>query len=71
MSPACGHTTFQEDLLARRVKYFQSMLSRASPEVSTMARVAASDVRTTKAASNDMIATIGLDPLTVTPKMVR
>ena len=36
-----------------------------------MARVAASDVRTTEAASNDMIATIGLDPLTVTPKMVR
>ena len=68
---ACGNTGFKEDLLARWVKYFQSMLKSKSLEVTTIARVAASDRRTTTGANNAMILDLGLDPFTVTPRMVR
>ena len=68
---ACGHTSFKEDLLARWVKYYQSMLTSPSPEVTTIARIAANDQRTTTASNNRLITDLGLDPATATPRMVR
>ena len=64
---ACDNSSFQEDLLARWVKYFQSMLSSALPEV-TIARIAAADVRTTTAVNNDMLSILGLDPSQISPR---
>ena len=68
---ACGHSSFKEDLLARWVKYFQSMLASASVEVTTIARIAAADQRTTTASNNRLISDLGLDAATTTPKMVK
>ena len=68
---ATPHTSLCEDLLARWVKYYQSLLSSASPEVVTIARIAASDLRTTTGANNDLICQLGLDPATATPGEVR
>ena len=44
------------------MKYFQSMLRSKSPEVTTIARVAASNLKTTSGANNDMIMDVGLGP---------
>ena len=68
---ACENRSFQEDLLARRAKYFPSMLSSASPEVTTYSRIAATYVRTTTAANSTMLTNLGLDPFTVKQKEVR
>ena len=68
---ATPHTSLREDLLARWAKYYQSLLSSASPKVVTIARIAASDLRTTTGANNDLICQLGLDPATATPGEVR
>ena len=68
---ACGKSSFKEDLLAQWVKYFQSMLSSTSPEVTTIARVAALDLRTTTGSNSSMIRVLGLDPFTAKPRVVR
>ena len=65
------HTSLREDLLARWVKYFQSCLRSASPEVCVIARIAAGDLRTTTGANNKLISDLGLDPSSATPAMVR
>ena len=67
-----GHTSLREDLLARWVKFFQSLLASSSPEVSTIARIAARDRRTTTGSNNQLIVDLtGLDPRTATPRQVR
>ena len=68
---ASPHTSLREDLLARWVKFFQSLLSSSSPEVATIARVAAGDLRTTTGGNNYMITKLGLDANTATPAEVR
>ena len=68
---ASPHTSLREDLLARWVKFFQSLLSSSSPEVATIARVAAGDLRTTTGAKNYMITKLGLSASTATPAEVR
>ena len=65
------HTSLKEDLLARWVKYYQSLLNSDSPEVSTIARVAAADLRTTTGANNRLIVDLGLSPSTATSAEVR
>jgi hypothetical protein len=65
------HTSLREDLLARWAKYFQSCLRSASLEVSTIARIAAGDLRTTTGANNQIICDLGLDPSSATPAEVR
>ena len=65
------HTSLREDLLARWVKYFQSCLRSASLEVSTIARIAAGDLRTTTGANNQIIRDLGLDPSSTSPAEVR
>ena len=59
---ACGQSSFEEDLLVRWVKYYQSMISSASPEVATQARITASDVRTTTSSNKKKISDLDLDP---------
>ena len=58
-------------MLARWVKFFQSLLSSSSPEVATIARVAAGDLRTTTGGNNYMITKLGLNANTATPAEVR
>ena len=65
------HTSLKEDLLARWVKYYQSLLNSESLEVSTIARVAAADLRTTTGANNRLIVNQGLSPSTATSAEVR
>ena len=65
------HSSLREDLLARWVKYYQSLLSSDSPEVATIARIAAADLRTTTGANNRLIVDLGLSPSTATPAEVR
>ena len=65
------HSSLKEDLLARWVKYYQSLLNSDSPEVSTIARIAAGDARTTTGANNKLIVELGLNPRTATPAEVR
>ena len=57
--------------MARWVKYFQSLLNSDSPEVSTIARVAAADLRTTTGTNNRLIRDLGLSPSTATSAEVR
>ena len=47
------------------------MLTSPSPEVTTIARIAANDQRTTTGSNNWLIMNLGLDPATATPQMVR
>ena len=65
------HTSLKEDLLARWVKFYQSLLASGSLEVATIARIAAGDVRSTTGANNRMIVELGLDPRTASPAEVR
>ena len=57
--------------MARWVKYYQSLLNSESPEVSTIARVAAADLRTTTGANNRLIVELGRSPSTATSAEVR
>ena len=57
--------------MARWVEYFQSLLNSDSPEVSTIARIAAADLRTTTVANNWLILDLGLRPSTATSAEVR
>ena len=61
------HTSLREDLLARWVKYFQSCLTSASLEVSTIARIDAADLRTTTGANNQILCDLGVNPSSATP----
>ena len=65
------HTSLREDLLARWVKFYQSLRNSASPEVATIARVAAGDLRTTTGGNNYLIAKLGLSANTATAAEVR
>jgi hypothetical protein len=67
---ASPHTSLREDLLARWVKFFQSLLSSSSPEVAIIARLAAGDLRTTTGANNYMITKLGLSASTASPAEV-
>ena len=49
---ASPHTSLWEELLARWVKFFQSLLSSSSPVVATIARVATRELRTTSGGNN-------------------
>ena len=62
--------SLREDLMARWVKFFQSLLSSASPEVATNAKVADGDLRTTTGANNYIITKLGLSASTATPAEV-
>ena len=67
-----GHSSLREDLLSRWPKFFRSLLTGPSPEVAILARVAASDARSTTAANNRLINTsTGLDARTATGHSVR
>ena len=68
---ASPHSSLREDLLSRWVKYFQSCVNSRSPEVCTIARIAAGDLRTTTGSNNRLISELGLDPYTATPADVR
>ena len=65
-------SSLRENLLSRWVKFFQSLLSGPSPEVAVIARVAASDIRSTTGANNKLILeSTGLDAGVATSKQVR
>ena len=67
-----GFTTIREDLLSRWVKFYQSLLSGPSPEVATLARVAAADQRTTTAENNRLVYSLtGLEARVATAAEVR
>ena len=68
---ASPHSSLREDLLSRWVKYFQSCVYSRSPEVCTIARIAAGDLRTTTGSNNRLISDLGLDPYTATSAEVR
>ena len=68
---ASPHTSLREDLLARWVKFFQSLLNSSSPEVATIARVAAGDLRTTTGSNNYVITQLGLSASTAAAAEVR
>ena len=68
---ASPHSSLREDLLSRWVKYFQSCVSSRSPEVCTIARIAAGDLRITTGSNNRLISDLGLDPFTTTTAEVR
>ena len=53
------------------MKYFQSCVNSRSPEVCTIARIAAGDLRTTTGSKNRLISDLGLDPYTATSAGVR
>ena len=53
------------------MKYFQSCVNSRSPEVCTIARIAAGDLRTTTGSNNRLISDLGLDPYTATSAEVR
>ena len=57
---ASSHTSLREDLLARWTKFYQSLLSSSLPEVATIARVAAGDLRTTTDSNNYVITQLGM-----------
>ena len=66
------HPSFREDLLARWVKFYQSLYTSPSPELAVIARVAARDLRSTAGANNRLILdTTGLDAATATSQQVR
>ena len=66
------HTSFREDLLARWVKFYQSLITGPSPEVAVIARMAARDLRSTTGANNRLIRdSTGLDARTATSLQVR
>ena len=60
------HTSLWEDWLARWVKFFQSLLSRSSPGVAIIPRVATSKPRTTSGSNNYLITNLGLTASTAT-----
>lgn len=67
-----GLSSLREDLLTRWVKFYQSLLTSSSPHLITIARIAASDVRTTTGSNNRLISDLtGLNPRTVTPRQVK
>ena len=67
-----GHTSLREDLLARWPKFFRSLVTGPSPEVTVVARLAARDARSTTAANNHAIlGTTGLEVWTATAEQVR
>ena len=66
------HSSFREDLLARWVKFYQSLITGPSPEVAVIARMAARDLRSTTGANNRLIRdSTGLDARTATSLQVR
>ena len=70
LSDQCS--SFREDLLARWVKFYQSLLTGPSLEVAVIATVAARDIRSTTGANNRLIRnTTGLDAKTATSQQVR
>ena len=52
---AGGHTSLQDDLLARWPKFYRSLLTGPSPEAAVVARMAAADARSTTAANNRLV----------------
>ena len=58
-----------EDLLARWVKFFQSLLSSSSPGVATIARVATREQRTTSGGNNYPITNLSLTASTTTAEV--
>ena len=67
-----GFSSIREDLLSRWVKFYQSLVAGPSPEVATIARVAAGDMRTTTAQNNRLIYDLtGLDARVATAAQVR
>ena len=60
------------DILARSVKFFQSLLVAPSHEVRTVALLVARDMRTTTAKNLDLVRQeTNLDPWTVKPLLVK
>ena len=57
---ACPHTSLREDLLTRWTNLYQSLQNSSSPEVATIASVAAGDLRTTTGGNNYLITKLGL-----------
>ena len=67
-----GFSSIRQDLLSRWVKFYQSLVAGPSPEVATIARVAAGDMRTTTAKNNRLIYDLtGLDARVATAAQVR
>ena len=67
-----GHSSIKQDLLSRWPKFFRSLLCGPSPEVATLARVAAADRRSATASNNALIlSATGLSAWTATAQQVR
>ena len=67
-----GHTSLKYDLIARWVKFYKSLLHGPSPEVATVARMAAADVRSTTGENvKYIIDNLGLDPEIASVAQVR
>ena len=66
---ASPHTSLWEELLARWVKFFQSLLSSSLPGVATIARVAARELRTTSGGNNYLITNLSLTVSTATAEV--
>ena len=63
---ASPHTSLRGELLARWVKFFQSLRSSSSPGVATLARVSARELRTTSDGNNYLITNLSLTASTAT-----
>ena len=63
---ASPHTSLRGELLAKWVKFFQSLRSSYSPGVATIARVSARELRTTSGGNNYLITNLSLTASTAT-----
>ena len=63
------HTSLRGELLARWVKFFQSLLSSSSPGVATIARVLARELRMTSGGKNYLITNLSLTVSTATAEV--
>ena len=66
---ASPHTSLRGELLARWVKFFQSLRSSSSPGVATLARVSARELRTTSGGNNYLITNLSLTASTATAEV--
>ena len=68
----CGYTSARTDILARFVKFFQSLLVAPSHEVRTVALMVAWDLRTTTAKNLDLVRQeTNMDPWTVKSPVIK
>ena len=66
---ASPHTSLWEELLAKWVKFFQSLLSSSSPGVTTIARVGTRKLSKTYGGNNYLITNLSLTASTATAKV--